>query len=193
MNAHILSFDPDKHQYRLGASVLPSVTQVLSLLQDWGNVDPAVLAAKAEIGTQVHDLVDQYNRGTLDEPAVDPRLWPIFCDWRDFVIDTDARCIASEVCMADPVLGYAGTADSVMRINGRVCLVDVKTGLVPKTVGPQTAAYARLWDREHPELKIRRRLCVQLTGDGYRMTECKDLADWSVFQSCLNIHHWRTR
>lgn len=184
-----LTFDPDAHVYCLGGRIVPSVTQVLSLLQDWGGVSPEVLAAKAEIGVAVHDLVDLFNRGELRIGEGDERTRPYLADWVRFCDEIGAECIASEIQMADPVLGYAGTADSVMRIKGRVCLVDVKTGQVPRTVGPQTAAYARLWDRTNPDSKIRRRLCVQLTGSGYRLTECKDPADWSIFQSCLNI--WR--
>lgn len=183
-----LEFREDIHEYRVNGRVLPSVTTVLGILQDFGAVPADVLARAAEFGSHVHQAVDLDNQGVLDEDALDPALRPYVTDWRQFLIDTDGRVVGSELRMADPALGFAGTADAVIKIKGKPVLVDVKTGLVPRTVGPQTAAYAHLFNLLAPlTMRVKRRLCVQLTGEGYRMTECKNPADWSVFMSCLNI------
>jgi hypothetical protein len=63
-------------------------------------------------------------------------------------------------------------------------VLDVKTGAIPRTVGAQLAAY-----QQALEPRPRRRLCLALTADNYRLHECKHLGDFSLFQSCLNV--WR--
>ena len=183
-------FDEARHEYRVGGRVVPSVTQVLSVITDFGGVSADVLARAAEFGTHVHQAVDLDSKGLLDEESLDPALAPYLAAWRTFLADAGATVLASEVRVYHPGQHYAGTLDALLRIRNKVAVVDVKTGVVPRTVGPQLAAYETAYSAsdEH-EHAIRRRLCVQLTGDGYRVHECKNPADWSVFQSCLNV--WR--
>lgn len=75
-----------------------------------------------------------------------------------------------------------------MIVRGKRVVVDVKTGAVPRSVGPQLAAYRHLYEMTSHN-RVHRRLCVQLTGDGYRIHEQKAPTDWSVFIYALNI--WR--
>lgn len=185
-------FDEARHEYLVGGRLVPSVTQVLSILQDFGAVPADVLAAAAEFGTHVHQAVDLDNKGVLDEASLDPALAPYLADWRSFLCDTGAGVLASEVRVYHPGRKYAGTLDALVRIRNKVAVVDVKTGQVPRTVGPQLAAYELAYSAsDENEHAIRRRLCVQLTGDGYRVHEQKNPADWSVFLSALNC--WRFR
>lgn len=187
-----IHFDEARHEYRIGGRLVPSVTQVLSILQDLGGVPAEVLERAAEFGTHVHQAVDLWNKGSLDEDALDPALAPYLADWQKFVADTGAEILGSEIRVYHPGLKYAGTLDTLARIRGKVALIDIKSGVVPRTVGPQLAAYETAYSSsEDNEHAIRRRLCVQLTGDGYRLHECKNNSDWSIFQSALNI--WRFR
>lgn len=185
-------FDGESHTYRVHGHVVPSVTQILAMLQDFGGVSAEVLDRAAEFGTHVHQAVDLYNKRILDEASLDPALAPYLADWHSFLRDAAAEVLASEVRVYHPGLKYAGTLDALVRIRNKVAVVDVKTGQVPRTVGPQLAAYELAYSaREDNEHAIRRRLCVQLTGDGYRIHEQKNPADWSVFVSALNC--WRFR
>lgn len=184
-----LVFDEATHTYTLGGKRLPSVTQVLDRLVDWRHVDRSVLDAAAEFGSHVHQAVDLWNRGVLDEEDLDPALTPYVDGWRKFLADTQATLIASEARLACRLPGYAGTADAILTLGGRVCLVDIKTGAVPRTVGPQTAAYANAWDEANPRHRIRRRFALALDGSSYSLRECNNPADWSVFLSALNC--WR--
>lgn len=182
-----VAFDTASHTYRVDGRVLPSVTQVLQILQDFGGVPADVLERAREFGSHVHTAVDLDNRGELDEDSLDPALRPCLEAWRKFRADTGAVVVASELRLADSVLGYAGTLDTLLVIRSRHALVDVKTGLVPRTVGPQLAAYDHLL-RANGRPRPTRRLCVQLCADGYRVHDCKDPADWPVFMSALNCH-----
>lgn len=186
-----IAFSEARHEYRVNGRVVPSVTQVLSLLQDFGAVPAEVLARAAEFGSHVHQAVHLWNERQLDEGALDPALAPYLADWKAFLADTGAEVNQSELRLAHPILGYAGTLDSIVGMKGKNVLVDVKTGVVPRTVGPQTAAYAELVQVRHKSFRVQRRLCVQLTGEGYRLHPCNDPADLAVFVSALNC--WRFR
>lgn len=189
-----VDFDPVEHVYRARGHIVPSVTTILRPLMDFGGVPADVLARAAEFGTHAHQAVDLHNKGTLDEASLDPSLAPYLAGWRLFLSESGAHVVGSELRVYHPGLRYAGTLDTLVRLRGKVVLVDVKTGQVPRTVGPQLAAYQQAYESdEDNEFEIRRRLCVQLTGDGYRLHECKDPADFAIFQSALNIYHWRSR
>jgi hypothetical protein len=185
-----IGFDETRHEYKVGGRNIPSVTQVLSILQDFGDVPADVLARAAEFGSHVHEACALDNTGQLDEDALDPALLPYLAQWRRFLADIGGAVLASEKRVYHPGLNYAGTLDALVRIRGKVAVVDIKTGIVPRTVGPQLAAYqAAYFASDENEHAIRRRLCVQISGDDYRVHDCKNPADWSVFQSCLNV--WR--
>lgn len=193
-----VAFNAERHEYKVGGHIVPSVTQILGILQDFGGVSADVLERAADFGRNAHEAVDLANKGVLDEESLDPALVPYLAAWRRFLEDAGATVLASEVRVYHPGQHYAGTLDALVSIRNKVAVVDVKTGAVPRTVGPQLAAYAEAYsaNEDNPHA-IRRRLCVQLVGDealaarGYRVHECKDHADWSIFQSCLNI--WRFR
>ena len=183
--AEALTFDAGTHEYRYAGRVVPSVTQVLSILSasDFTYVDQELLEAARNRGKHVHAAIDLDNRGELDEESLDPQLLPYLTQWRAFVRDTGFNVTASEQRVYHPTLRYAGTIDTGIWQDAHWVL-DIKTGAVPRTVGPQTAAYQQALTP-----KPRRRLCLQLTDHNYRLRELKDAADFSIFTSCLNI--WR--
>lgn len=184
--AEALQFDQASHAYTLGGRKLPSVTQVLSILDQYEGVPLAALEAAREFGTHVHLAVEIDIAGTLDEAALDPALAPYLAGWRKFRRETGAEILASEIRIHDPVLGYAGTADVLAVLRGARTTIDIKSGQVPRTVGPQTAAYAK-------PLESRARCCLQLLPNDYRLHRLTNPADWSVFVSCLNVWNWRNR
>ena len=183
-----LQFDEAAHAYTVGGVRWPSVTQVLDPINELDGIPRHVLDAAAAFGTNVHAACHLHNQGTLDEAALDPALAPYVEAWRRFLSDTGAIVIASEVRVAHPTLRYAGTLDTIAKIGGVRELVDIKsTAQIPRTVGPQTAAYAEA--RTEPRL---RRRVVQLRGDGsYVARRLDNRADFNTFVSCLNI--WRFR
>jgi hypothetical protein len=178
-----LTFEPRGHVYRYGGRVVPSVTQILSILQDYSAVDGELMEEARRRGRHVHEMIDLDNRGALDEEALDEELLPYLQQWRQFLRDTGFIVTSSEQRVYHQTFGYAGTADAGS-MEGTSWVLDVKTGSMPRSVGAQLAAYqAALTPRP------RRRLCLVLTRNHYRLHECKKLSDFSLFQSCLNI--WR--
>lgn len=183
-----LHFDEASHTYRLGGVRLPSVTQVLDPLQELDGIPRHILEAAAAFGTNVHAACHLWNQGVLDEEQLDPALLPYLTAWRKFLDDVTGVVVGSEVRVVNRQLRYAGTLDSLVRIKGVHELVDIKaTAAIPRTVGPQTAAYAHALG----EPRIKRRV-VQLRGDGtYRTERLTDSSDWNLFLSALNVHNWR--
>lgn len=193
MLAADIHFEPDGHRYTVAGERWPSVTEVLDPLLELDGIPRSVLKAAAEFGTHVHMATDLFDKGVLDEPALDPHLAPYLAGWKLFLRDTGAKVSASEVRVGHEKLKYCGTLDKAVfwTKRGRIrnAQIDIKSGLVPRTVGPQTAAYAEA----HP-FKFDERYVLQLKPDAsYRLTKLTETTDWSIFLSALNLHRWRMK
>jgi hypothetical protein len=169
---------------------------VAQQLDELDGIARDILEAAARFGRHVHRAVELWNLKTLDEARLDPLLVPYLAAWKEFCRHTGAEVIETERRVWHPKLRYAGTLDSIVRIGRRRHLVDVKSSAkVPRSVGPQTAAYARAYIQEAGQSSLDRvRMCVHLLPSGeYRLHKLMDPADWNVFLSCLNIHNFRTK
>jgi len=183
-----LQFEAERHIYRFNGRIVPGVTSVLEPLQYLDGVPWAVLEAAREFGTHVHLACHLWNQNLLNRAALDPALEPYLDDWITFLSESGFKVTASEEKLYSKVWGYAGTADAFGLWRGTTWVLDIKSGIVPDTVGPQLAAY------QHAAAeKPRRRLCVQLTGRGYKLHEQKDLSDFALFTSALNIYRHRMK
>jgi hypothetical protein len=186
-----LEFNKERHEYQLDGKPLPSVTQVLDPLCNFSKVDPQVLEAARVFGNHVHDAMALLVRDELDWTSLDPALVPYILGGKRFLDESGVTIIASEMRLADRTLRYAGTLDIVGMWRNAESLFDWKaTATIPDTVGPQTAAYNRLYSARFG-MPTRKRFCVQLRPNDYRVVPLTDPADWSIFQSALNLHHWK--
>jgi len=188
-----LAFDETAHQYRLEGRPVPSVTQVLQLIDSFEGVPLDVLERAREFGQHVHRAVELDSKGELDEDSLDPALAEYVAGWRKFLREHRATVIASEVRVVSERLRFAGTLDSLVEIDGEDWLIDIKSGAIPtRTVGPQTAAYEyALRELLMCSRRPLRRACVRLLPNDYRFVRLRDSRDWNVFVSALNIHQWR--
>lgn len=184
-----LTFDAERHEYRCGGVRWPSVTQVCDYLQELDGIPVHYLQAAAAFGRNVHYACHLHNVGALDYGALDSELKPYVDAWRAFLKDTGAVVIASEKIVWNHRLQYAGTLDSKCIIRRRRELVDIKsTADMPRTVGPQVAAYA-----EADEPGIRRRV-VRLKPDGtYDSQLLTKKTDFNLFLSALNVFNFKHR
>lgn len=188
-----LAFDKPSHTYTLNGRAVPSVTQVLQPLELFEGIPFHVLEAARERGQFVHEAMALLVRGALDWASLDVSLVPYIEGGKRFLDESGAVVIASEMSVACPRIRCAGTFDLLAHMRDSECLIEFKaTAALPRTVGPQTAAYERLYQATHGP-GYRRRYCVQLKPGDYKVHPLTDPADWSVFQSCLNIHYWRNK
>lgn len=182
-----LTLDPETHTYELDGKRLPGVTAVLKAQ---GFIDAAWFTEYGrDRGTKVHQAIEFYDAGDLDEDSLDPVLKPYLAAWKRFKEEAHVTIEASEVRLASEVYGFAGTIDKVATIGSTKAILDIKTGPVSSWVGLQLAAYHILVNEP-----ARRRYAVQLNNDSsYRLHEFKDRSDRPVFLAALAIHNWKRR
>lgn len=184
-----MEFDPTFHTYKVDGVLWPSVSQALSLLNDFSGIPPDILMKAARFGTSVHRAIEALHKGD-PIPALDERGEAYLYQYNRFLADSGIELVGSEVMVANSRHRYCGTIDLVFRLNGKLCLADVKTSAsIPATVGPQTAAYADAYHNSGERERISKRYCIHLTADSYRLAPLTNSGDWSVFLSALNC--WR--
>lgn len=188
---HPLTFDADTHTYRVRGAVVPGVTTILRPLIDFSHIDPDVLAAKADLGTRVHEACHFFDEDDLDEETIEADVEPYLAAWKRFKAETGAVVLASEQQVYEPILGFAGTLDNVMLIDGVKWLIDKKTPIVlPASTGPQTAAYHRALG----DPSVTHRGAVRLRPDGtYRLDHLTGADDFATFMACLQVHRFKER
>lgn len=201
-----LTFEAEGHVYRYKGRVVPSVTQALEQLEVGSfvaaikeamrgaprEVQNSAIAeaverwrAAAEFGTHVHAACHLHNLDELDEESLDPSLVPYLNSYKRFLGETGFVVTASEVLVYHELMRYAGQLDFQGHWRNASWLVDIKSGVVPSTVGAQTAAYLNALPA--PD-RPKKRACLQLSEAGYRWFEQKELSDFSLFTSALNCY-----
>ena len=178
-------FDPAAHRYTLDGRELPSVTTILRGLDDFSNVPARVLERARDRGNRVHSACNLDVLGTLDEATVDDEVAPYLAQFRKFLRESRFAPTLSECRVYDDVLWYAGTLDLFGDLPGCIDVqIDIKSGAIPRSVGPQTAAYANgLYVRSG--LMTRKRFALKLEGSKYSLILLDSLADMDIFKHQL--------
>ncbi len=174
--------------YLIDGTFYPRVTKILARLTDFSRIDPETLEYARQRGTAVHQATNLDDAGTLDPETVDPAVTPYLEAWRRFRSDTNLEILESEKTVWSTRHRYAGTLDRIARIHGCLWVLDIKTGILGRSVGLQLAAYAATQGTG-----IQKRAAVQLRpGEipSYRLIQYKDHADFTVFMACLTLHNW---
>lgn len=185
------SFDPISHVYTLSGRVLPSVT---GLIREAGLVYyPPGGDDLRKLGRYVHETIDLYDKGELDEGILDPILAPYLSQWKAFKQGTGFAVIHSEIPYYQEAFGFAGTVDKIGTLNDAIVLLDLKTGSPAKWHIIQLAAYLRLakdWGLKG--LTKAFNLYIDPKGCSLRAVSYADLCrGWDVFQACLTIHQFK--
>jgi len=201
-----LTFEAEGHVYKFKGAVVPSVTKILEQLEvgsfiaaikealrdrpnaERGSAIDRYLEqwqAAAEFGTNVHAAIHLYNQDDLIEDELDPALVPYLNQYKRFLSDTGFIVRGSEVLLYNELMGYAGQEDFDGDWRKTTWCVDVKSGVVPWTVGYQTAGY----QQAHPKAtRPKRRACLKLSATDYQFIEQKEVSDFSMFVSALNVY-----
>lgn len=188
-------FDPKTHTYRMNGNIIPSVTQVLAPLQNYGHINPDVLQNAARRGVAVHlacELDDM--EANISEEDLTDEVLPYLMAWRLFKLEYGFEPTLIEQLVHSTRYNYAGTLDRIGLIDGERWLIDIKaTYAIQPTTGPQTAAYLAAWNESLSDT-VENRGCVQLKRDGtYAFKSYEEKDDWRAFLSCLGVYHWRVQ
>ena len=143
MSSKDLTFDEEKHEYRLDGRILPSVT---GILREMGFIDDTYFTEdSAARGTAVHRATELYDLGTLDEDSLDPRLVDYLEGWKRFRKETGFLPTSIEG-RGWSKFGYAGTFDRIgVTDNASIVLLDIKSSMyVPDWIGLQLGGYLQI-------------------------------------------------
>ncbi len=195
-----LSFDLDKHEYRLSDRRVPSVTQVIgSNVKGW-QADDWVL----QRGHFVHQAIHLHLQNNLDWSSLDERIVGRVTAVSKFLVDLKLKVVLTEHRLASSRFHFAGTIDAIVHDeSGKVVLIDWKATLVPQ-VQIQLGAYCILYT-ENTKLEPLRVMAVETHDDGtYKImhgsrTPKADHAQFNlkdaenVFLAMLSVAGWKTR
>lgn len=186
-----LTFDEAGHIYRLNGLVIPSVTTLMKPLSDdfYRTVDPDVLDRAARRGTAIHNAVENFTTfGIQDIAPQYAGYFQSFLQWWEL---RKPEPLAMEHRVYHKILRYAGTADLICVIGGRLTLVDYKSSaqVNSKLCAVQLEGYDRAFESQG--VKVDDRLILHLSKSGYqevpfqRSSKC-----WSVLSSLMTIRNY---
>jgi hypothetical protein len=182
-----LTFDADKHIYRIGNRPVVSVTQVISGVFGKRFWYEDFYAGK---GRAVHAAVSYYVNGELEDYDLDDRILGQIEAFKKFLFETGFNAIESEKHLYSKRYNFAGTPDLLLKSTVDMVLADIKASIEP-IVNLQMAGYSLLYQ----EIKINpKRFCaIRLKPDGnYNLYWVKDIKNMQrMFLACLSVYNFK--
>ncbi len=192
-----LEFDAESHRYTAGAFLVPGVTSIIAPQTAIGRLPKEQLEAARIRGTEVHELTETWDNGPDDQDGTsliaEEMGWGGYLDaWRKFLADKKPEIHAVELMVYHTRLRYAGTLDRLLTIDGRLAILDIKTGDAEKSYRMQTAAYLEAYNedliRGEPATA---RYALHLKPNGkYVLQEHKNKTDFAAFVAALTLYNW---
>lgn len=111
----------------------------------------------ADMGTYVHNWIEDYVNGEEPEMPVSPKLAKTINSFKEWYDTANIEVVEAERMLCSPTLMLAGTPDLICRVDGKLTIMDWKTGsgIYPEMF-MQMAAYAIMWEEEFPDQPIER-------------------------------------
>lgn len=187
----MFTIDRKKHTYMFNSKTIPSVTQILNsegLIEK--HMDNKALAWYMLKGKYLHQTIEMYLQGNLDEDNLDPRL--DIAGFKKFLTESDLNISGYETPYYHPQYLYAGTPDLWGVLDGKMTVIDIKSGSPAKWHALQLAAYVELM--RGYGINIQTRANLYLNGEKYKFVPLPviDLQkDLSVFLSALTVYQWK--
>lgn len=190
-----LTFDDAKHIYRLNGIIVPSVTQVMQPLSDetYRDVEAKVLRRAAGKGTAVHNAIENYlTFGIEDIEPEHAGYFTAFLRWFD---EYKPQVIGKEYRLYHKFMAYAGTADLICIIGGRLYVIDYKTTqrIEEMLVKVQLKAYSQALASLGVEPKRAASLHLKKDGTFDFQTHDGGAESWQVFSSLLTVLRYKQK
>ena len=152
-----------------------------------------MLERACAFGNAVHKATELDDLGTLDINTVDPAIAPYLEGWRKFKKDYNMSFQPHEIehRLISKRYGFNGTPDRWSTPKSTLIDIKTSTSMTPATA-IKTMSYKMLVEENFP-IKIKKRIGVQLTEKGYKITPYNDSSDKAVFLACLHIFNWKKR
>ena len=164
---------------------MASLPHVTAVLRDVGLIDTTWIPDSArDRGTAVHLATQYLDEGDLDDSSIADEIRPAVAAYQQFLAEVRPEIFAIEETVQG--MGYVGTLDRRLVINGKEGVLDIKGICEAPWHALQLAAYALTFDRPL------RRWSLYLRPEGYRLIERKDRRrDDAVWRACLTLATWR--
>lgn len=161
--------------------------------------------AAAVAGSDLHDLAERHARGEPLPDSLDPAVRAMLGQYERFLADFSPEITHTEMTVLNRSMGYGGTCDAVMRLDGHAVplVVDYKTG----RTGPypewaiQLAAYAGgecvltrdragVVESPMPAVDHDTALILRIRPETYEVHEANLSGLVEVFAGMLQIHRF---
>lgn len=191
-----VKFDEATHTYTLDGKELPSVTHIIRYLavDKANNADPNMALMARERGSAVHEATVMYDYSGEIPDDFPAEYAPYLEAYVQFCRDYHPKWELIEHQMGNVTLGFAGTLDRFGVIDGKFCILDIKTSYkvdISSLSAQLTAYHDLLLNEQFERLENAniRHLGLQLMRTGkYRLyeTDCEKGSD--LFYSCRRIY-----
>lgn len=186
-----LTFNDERHEYRVNSVPVWSVSHYLTpiTMQVYKTIDKAMLEKAAERGTSVHFAVELYNQYRVaDVDEVTKPYLDAYIAWFD---EYKPEILGIECRTYHPLYWYAGTADILCRIDGKIYVIDVKATAELKSflVSVQLSAYAKSFIQHGTQ--VERIAALHLKKDGkYTFEEYGIEENFTRFLGCMDLQNF---
>lgn len=176
-------FDPLLHIYTLDGVQIPSLTGVLKAE---GYIDTTHYTEEGrDNGSRRHYIFHLDDIDDLVEDSIDESDIPYLEAWRKFKRENNFELIESETPTFQPLYRYGCTPDKRAMVNGKLSIVEVKTGKLMPWTAIQAAAQALCFTEYHE------RIGVEISDTGYKIFPFRDRHDRDVWIGCINGYTWK--
>jgi hypothetical protein len=184
-------FDAEKHEYRIGGRIVPSVTQVI---QGVFGSSPWWSDFHAEVGTALHLACAYINQGMeLEQDSVDDAIAGRLAGYRKFLNDIKPKIIISERQLYSAKKQFAGTIDILFQDGIKYVLADIKSSYHP-TARIQLGGYNVLL-AEHNR-RVERAMVIELHKSGdyqlHHLNSRELTLAGNQFLAALTIYNFKT-
>lgn len=194
----MIDFDPVSHRYSNGGLLIPSVTSILTFMDQTATKFMRQTGAK-ERGTDVHKMLQDWDNG-LFVPFEWDHLDEVFLtQYRSFLEDYRLAFDGIEKIVYHEELNYCGTVDRLGREwdlsnKERLFICDFKTGTtVPPSARLQTAGYAlAAFPNDYKEVE-RYSLHLNPKLKRYKIKAYQDPSDFIEWRILVREYHKRTK
>ena len=182
-------FDEESHTYYLDGIKIPSVSEVISPLSDFSNINAAVLENACNYGKAVHKTIELHLKDYLDEDSLSEGLKQPLEQFKRFMGNSyNTTYYTIEKPLYDSSFRFAGTPDLV----SDKYIIDIKTRKYnPVTDDLQLAAYEILvgYDRTSVKGKREKYILELLPNEPFNLIRVSNRQAKSMFLYMLTYWH----
>ncbi len=161
----------DNRFYEFNGELYPSVTTILDAYPkgpaffEWlkmaGEKADEIRDQFGKRGSVVHNLTEQYDNGfpvalmSDSGPQYTSMEWAMFERYIEFSKRFSPEILGIELNYASAELKFGGTLDRIIKLNGKLILIDIKTAnYLHNHFWLQMSAYVKLFEEKNPGQKI---------------------------------------